>query len=105
MDIKFCKIEVLLPEEIIVELRNQLNSIGVLKVGKYDNVISFSEVKGYWRPLEGSVPYDGEVGKIASGSECKMEFKCLYKEIDKVKQVIKKVHPYEEPIINVFPLL
>ncbi|WP_100488295.1 cytochrome C biogenesis protein [Sporolactobacillus pectinivorans] len=105
MTIKNCKVEVLIPEVFIVKLRNRLNEMGVLKVGKYDHVLSYSEVRGYWRPLEGANPYDGEVGKISSGSECKMEFRCPYESIGDVKRVIKSVHPYEEPIINVFPLL
>jgi len=43
---------VLLPEEYIEMLRNELNDIGVLTVGNYNNVVSYSVVKGYWRPLE-----------------------------------------------------
>lgn len=63
MDINFVKVEVLLPEEFIVQLRNKLNEIGVLTEGKYDNVISYTIVNGYWRPLEGSTLFDGETGK------------------------------------------
>ncbi|MFT8311357.1 MAG: cytochrome C biogenesis protein [Sporolactobacillus sp.] len=105
MEFKACKIEVLIPESYIASLRNQLNEAGILKVGKYDNVISYSEVKGYWRPLEGAAPYDGEIGKLSAGTECKMEFRCQFEHVDGVKTIIKAVHPYEEPIINVIPLL
>jgi hypothetical protein len=105
MDFKFVKVEVLIPEEYIEKLRNNLNDIGVLTVGKYDNVVSYSLVKGYWRPLEDSKPFKGTVGEVSFGTECKMEFRCLYKNIEEVKEIIKSVHPYEEPIINVLPLL
>lgn len=40
MDIKFIKVEVLLPEEYIEQLKNQLNNLGVLTVGNYDHVVS-----------------------------------------------------------------
>lgn len=87
------------------ELRNQLNHIGVLRVRNYDYVISFSFVKGYWRPLEESTPFNGSVGEISYGTECKMEFSCLYKNIEEVKNIIRSFHPYEEPVISVLPLL
>lgn len=105
MEFEFVKIEVLLPEEYIEKIRNKLNEIGVLTVGNYDNVISYSVVKGYWRPLEQATPFNGTRGEISFGTECKMEFRCLKKNIEEVKKSIKSNHPYEEPIINVIPIL
>ncbi|MFD1173962.1 divalent cation tolerance protein CutA [Oceanobacillus picturae] len=105
MEFEFVKVEVLLPEEYIVELRNQLNDIGILTVGDYDNVVSYSVVKGYWRPLEEANPFNGSKGEISFGTECKMEFKCSLSNIAEVKGLIKRVHPYEEPVINVLPML
>ncbi|MEH7239496.1 cytochrome C biogenesis protein [Bacillus sp. JJ1562] len=105
MEPKFVKVEVLLPEEYIEELRNKLNDIGVLTVGNYDNVVSYSVVKGYWRPLEEANPFNGSKGEISFGTECKMEFRCLMKNIEEVKELIISIHPYEEPVINVIPIL
>lgn len=105
MENKFVKVEVLLPEEYIEKLRNKLNNIGVLTVGNYDNVISYSIVKGYWRPLEKAKPFNGSKGEISFGTECKMEFRCLIKNMKEVKEEIKNVHPYEEPVINFIPIL
>ena len=31
----------------------------IIKSGNYDNVISITNVRGYWRPLEGSNPFIG----------------------------------------------
>ncbi|MBP2080148.1 hypothetical protein J2Z64_004460 [Oceanobacillus polygoni] len=76
-----------------------------MTVGNYDNVLSYSVVKGYWRPLEEANPFNGSKGEISFGTECKMEFKCLMKNIDEVKELIKSTHPYEEPVINVIPIL
>jgi hypothetical protein len=105
MDIKVVKVEVLLPEEFIEVVRNALNEIGALTVGNYDHVVSYTVTKGYWRPLEKAVPYEGEKDEISFGTECKLEFRCLYQKIESVISVIRRIHPYEEPIINVFPLL
>lgn len=77
----------------------------MLTVRNYDNVIFNSHVSGYWRPLEKATPYEGTKGEISFGTECKMEFRCFLKNIEEVKRVIKSVHPYEEPIINLIPIL
>ncbi len=50
-------------------------------------------------------PYIGENNKLEFVEEEKLEFVC---DIDKVKTVISKlreVHPYEEPAIDIIPLL
>ena len=39
------KVEVLLPDAYIEPLRNELNALGVLTVGNYDRVISYTEQK------------------------------------------------------------
>ncbi|HDX9579267.1 TPA: cytochrome C biogenesis protein [Bacillus pseudomycoides] len=101
MEVTFVKVEVLIPEEYIETLRNELNEIGILTVGKYDHVISYSSVKGSWRPLEEAQPFNG----TTFGTECKMEFRCLYEKIEEVLSIIKSIHPYEEPVIHVLPLL
>ncbi|PEA54731.1 cytochrome C biogenesis protein [Bacillus pseudomycoides] len=105
MKFTFAKVEVLLPEEYIETLRNKLNEIGILTVGKYDHVISYSFVQGSWRPLEEAKPFHGTTGEICFGTECKMEFRCLYEKIEEVLRIIKSIHPYEEPVIHVLPLL
>ena len=105
MQVEFVKVEVLLPEIIIEKLRDELNSAGFLTVGNYDHVLSYSHVKGYWRPLDNSIPYKGKKGIVSFGEECKMEFRCKYKDIKRVISIIRSIHPYEEPIINVMPLI
>lgn len=77
--------------------------IGV--IGNYDACLTTMTVKGYWRPLSNAKPFNGEIGKINEGTELKVEVNCP---IDKVKTAvtaIKQIHPYEEPLINVVPLL
>lgn len=105
MEFEFVKVEVLLPEDYIEEIRNQLNDLGVLTVGNYDHVVSYTAVKGYWRPLKAATPFKGENGEISFGTECKMEFKCAKGILEEVKALIKNIHPYEEPVIHIIPLL
>lgn len=106
MEIDFLKIETFIPEEYLEELRKSLNSIGALTIGgNYDNCISVSKVIGFWRPLEGADPFIGAVGKICKEEECKVEFCCSREVVKKAVDTIKKVHPYEVPVINVIPIL
>ena len=105
MGFKEVKIEVYIPGEFNEILRDRLTKIGACKLGNYDHCISITEVKGYWRPLNGSNPYKGEQGKICSGSECKIEARCKIEFVNKAIKVIKEVHPYEEPLINIVPII
>ena len=105
MDFKKVKIEVYIPEEYRDKLREVLNDIGVLGVGNYDNVMSVTKVTGYWRPLKNANPFDGEVNKLSKASEDKIEFATDINNVENAVKVIKEVHPYEEPVINIIPLI
>ena len=105
MDFKKVKIEVYIPEEYRDKLREALNDIGVLGVGNYDNVMSVTKVTGYWRPLKNANPFDGEINKLSKASEDKIEFATDINNVENAVKVIKEVHPYEEPVINIIPLI
>lgn len=101
-----CKIETFIPEEYVDRLRERLNTEGVLTIGgNYDNCMSVSKVQGYWRPLSGANPFDGQVGKLSCEEECKVEFCCRSQLAKIAVDVIREVHPYEVPVINVLPML
>lgn len=106
MEFTMVKIETFIPEKYVSKLREELNNIGALTVDEcYDYCMAVSKVRGSWRPLEGTNPYKGDIGEICEAEEAKVEFTCR-KEIYKAAvDTIKKVHPYEKPVINVIPLL
>ena len=105
MNFKKVKIEIFIPAEYTNKLREGLNNIGALGVGNYDNVMSITKIKGYWRPLDGANPFDGTIGKISEADEDKIEFSTDIKNIENIIKMIKEIHPYEEPVINIIPLL
>lgn len=105
MEFTEVKIEIYTPEEYIIKLRDELNKVNACRVGQYDNVISITDVRGYWRPLEGADPFNGEVGKVCEGKECKVEIRCKIQYVKEAMKVIKAIHPYEEPLINVIPII
>ena len=99
------KIEVYIPEQYVERLRDELYKANAGRVGNYDHCISVTQVKGYWRPLPGSTPYQGEVGRISEGTECKVEVNCKQEYIGEALKAIRRIHPYDEPLINVIPLM
>lgn len=104
MEFEYCKIEIFIPATHFEALQKALQEVDAGHVGVYDSCLSFSEVKGCWRPLEGSSPYNGEIGKLTYGSEYKVEVLCRADQADRTVAAIRKVHPYEVPVINVIPL-
>lgn len=98
------KIEIYAPESHGFDIIESISGMGAARLGNYDNVASITHVKGYWRPLEGADPYDGEVGKTSCADEVKIETICPDDIIESVIKKIRDIHPYEEPLINVIKL-
>ncbi|PJI10333.1 MULTISPECIES: YqfO family protein [Clostridium] len=105
MQMREFKIEIYIPKGYVKKLGDELSKVNVGKIGNYDHCMSINKVQGYWRPLEGADPFDGEVGKLCKGEECKVEVRCKREYVEAAMKIIRKVHPYEEPVINVIPLL
>ena len=102
---EYCKLEIFIPESHLRVLQETLRACGAGHIGKYDSCMSYSRVKGTWRPLEGSEPYSGKIGTISEEDEIKAEVTCRLEDIDSVIESVKRIHPYEEPVINAIPLL
>jgi len=54
--------------------------------------------------MEGANPFEGKVGEISEGIEYKIEINCKRELVNDAIKVIKSIHPYEEPLINIIPL-
>ena len=75
------------------------------KVGNY-TFCSFSVVgKGRFKPEEGANPFIGKQGEMESVEEERIEINCAKSEAKTVIAAIRKVHPYDEPAIDIYPLL
>ncbi len=105
MEYKFVKIAVFVPVTHAAKVRVALTEAGAGHIGNYD-CCSFS-VKGIgrFRGLDGSKPFIGEVGKIEEVEEERIEIICPSEKLQETLAAVKAVHPYEEPAIDVYPLL
>lgn len=103
-NVNMYKLEIYTPKEFSLKIIKEISLLGAAKLGNYDNVASITEVMGHWRPLEGSDPFSGEVGKLQIEKEDKIETICPKEVLTSVLKRIKEVHPYEEPLINIIKL-
>ncbi|PKO02562.1 MAG: cytochrome C biogenesis protein [Chloroflexi bacterium HGW-Chloroflexi-5] len=101
----FLKLEIFCPEENVNEILEALAGAHVGEIGNYDHCSTISQVQGSYRPLEGANPAFGEVGKLFLGTESKIEINCREEHLVEAIQAVRLVHPYEEPVINVIPLV
>ena len=101
---RYCKLEIFIPESHLAVLQEALREADAGHIGQYDCCLSYSPVTGCWRPLEGTAPYLGTIGEVCTAPELKVEVTCPKERVDAVVEAVKRVHPYEEPVINVLPL-
>ncbi len=101
----FCKLEIFIPESHLTTLQETLRNLDAGHIGNYDACLSYSRVISTWRPLHGSKPFIGIVDEVSEEYELKVEVTCKLSQLETIIQAIKKIHPYEEPVINAIPLL
>ena len=99
------KIFVTVPVENVNEVREAVCNAGAGVIGNYTFCSTSTKSMGTFIPSENANPHIGERNKLEFVEEEKLEVIC---DIEKVKVVVKalrKTHPYEEPAIDIFPLL
>ena len=98
------KLEIYAPESDVIAIRDALNSVGAGVIGNYDSVISVVKISGFWRPTEHAEPVTGEKNKINFGEEVRIDVRCKEPLVQSALNAVRRVHPYEEPAINIIPL-
>ena len=99
------KLAVYVPVDHADAVRDAICRVDAGHIGNYDSCLSFSEVMSTWRPLKGTDPYIGSIGELSLEPELKVEVTIRAENLEKTLSAIREVHPYEEPVINVLPLL
>jgi hypothetical protein len=98
------KLEIFVPQDYALKLADALSEVGVGVIGNYDHCVVLTPVRGFFRPREGANPFEGKVGELSEVAEYKVEVNCRRELVKDAIEIIKRVHPYEEPLINVIPL-
>lgn len=104
-NIKNVKISVTIPEKNVKEIRNAICKIGAGIIGNYTYCTLSSKCLGTFKPNEEADPYIGEKNKMEFLKEIKLETTCKIESVKKIITKIREIHPYEEPVIDIIPLM
>ena len=98
-------ITVTVPKENAEELRKAICDAGAGVIGDYTYCTSNSITKGTFIPNILANPYIGEIEILEVVEEEKIDSVCDIKILKQVLKKLREAHPYEEPAINLIPLI
>lgn len=99
------KIFVTVPVENVNKVRETVCNAGAGITGEYTFCTSSTKSIGTFIPSENANPHIGERNKLEFVEEEKLEFVCDVEKVKNVIQKLRKSHPYEEPAIDIIPLI
>ena len=99
------KIVVFVPKTHSDIVRQAMGDAGAGKIGNYSHCSYSVDGIGRYKPLEGSHPAIGQIGKFEQVEEERIECVCDRSKSKEVLNAIRKVHPYEEVAIDIYPLI
>ena len=105
ININKVKIFVTIPPENVEEVRKAVCEAGAGVIGDYTYCTSSTKSIGTFMPNDNANPYIGENNKLEFVEEEKLEFVCDIDQVRKVISKLRKIHPYEEPAIDIVPLI
>jgi hypothetical protein len=98
------KIVVTVPESHTDIVREAMGKAGAGHIGKYSFCSFSSKGIGRFKPKKGAHPAIGKVGELELVEEERIEVTCHRDVLNDVIAAIKRVHPYEEISLNIYPL-
>jgi len=102
---KVYKFTVYVPIQSASQVRQAVFEAGAGKIGNYTETSFNITGKGTFKPMEGTSPFIGKIGKREEVQEIKIETVVAERDLDSVIQAMKDNHPYEEPAYDVYELL
>lgn len=105
IDINRVKIIATIPVENVEEIRNAICEAGAGVIGNYTNCSMSTKCIGTFKPNDDANPYIGKNNNLEFVEEEKLEVVCDVKLVKNVITKLREVHPYEEPAIDIIPLL
>ncbi|WP_415879775.1 NGG1p interacting factor NIF3 [Methylomonas sp. TEB] len=99
------KLSFYVPVSHAEQLKQAVFEQGAGRIGDYDSCAWQVLGEGQFRPLAGSEPYLGSIGKIEQVAEYKIEMVCADDLIKTVVQTLLACHPYQQPAYEVYKIL
>ena len=105
IEVNKVKITVTSPIENAEEIKMVLGKAGAGVIGNYSYCSISENCIGSFMGNDLTNPYIGEKNKLESFNEVKIEVQCDIKILKEVLNKLREVHPYEEPAIDIIPLI
>jgi dinuclear metal center YbgI/SA1388 family protein len=100
-----CKLVIFVPEQHQREVLTSLFALGAGQIGNYDCCSFRSMGRGTFMPQKDAKPFSGRSGKLNEVEEIRIETIVTQKDLPKILENVKKIHPYEVPAFDVYPLI
>ena len=104
-NIEKVKIFVTVPQENLERVRKAMCEAGAGVIGNYTYCTTTVKSVGTFMPNDDANPYIGTNNKLEYVNEEKLEVICDVDNVKKVISALRQVHPYEEPAIDIVPLI
>ncbi|SNX54931.1 Nif3-like dinuclear metal center hexameric protein [Thermoanaerobacterium sp. RBIITD] len=101
---EYKKIVVYVPSGYEDIVKTAMCNAGAGFIGNYSNCTFQTSGMGSFKPLEGTNPFIGEIGKIENTQEIRIETITPGKLVNRVINAMLKVHPYEEVAYDIYPV-
>ncbi len=105
MKFKKVKLVIFSPKESVEIILNILGKYGAGNIGDYSHCSFITYGEARFLPLNKSKPTAGTIGKIYKCTEARIETICEINIVKKIIKEIKKIHPYEEVGLDIYPLI
>ncbi len=105
IEINKVKIIVTIPIENVDEVRNAICETGAGVIGNYTHCSMSTKCVGTFKATDEANPYIGEKNNLEFVEEEKLEVVCDVNIVKNVISKLREVHPYEEPAIDIVPLI
>ncbi len=99
------KLVTFVPESDVERVASALAKAGAGVIGEYTECSSRAETTGTFRGSERANPAVGARGQLERVSEIRLEMVCPKSALTRVAEVMRDVHPYEEPAFDLYPLV
>ena len=105
LNIRKVKIFVTVPKQNLEDIRNAMCNAGTGIIGNYSFCSTSTKCVGTFIPNDKAITHIGNKNELEFVEEEKLEVICDIENVKKVIQELRKAHPYEEPAIDIVPLI
>lgn len=105
LDVNKVKIVVSVPVKNLEDVRMAMCNAWAGIIGNYTFCSTATKSIGTFKPNDKAKPYIWEQNRLEYVDEEKLEVVCDVVNVKKVLKELRKIHPYEEPWIDIIPLI